>query len=239
VNGIGGWGKLCLGGCRTGKEDLIGNFVLSKISQNGRWWLARAVSKLGAAVRPDPRRAGRERSSEERRKTHTDECDILTPVIPPVEERREQTSLRNSRGAPSSPRFVGAVDVREQLGVNQLAACLSKRSSNGGCIGKREPPPRGCTHARRPGRDDGRSGSAHFCSFRCCRSLVVHHVLQIRISSTNVSIEKPRTRGGNQGAAGIGLAPKPQAATTAAGVRGDEVKKNSTGAARPLRWQRT
>jgi hypothetical protein len=95
-----------------GKAGLIGNFLLSKRSQNGRWWLARAVSKLGAVVRPDARRAGREWSSEERRKTHTDECDILTPVIPPVEERREQTSLRNSRCARSSPQLGGAVDVR-------------------------------------------------------------------------------------------------------------------------------
>jgi hypothetical protein len=43
---------------------------------------ARALLRLGAEVGPGSRRVVQERSSEERRKTHADECDTLTPVIP-------------------------------------------------------------------------------------------------------------------------------------------------------------
>ena len=49
---------------------------------------ARALLRLGSEVGPDARRVGQERSSEERRKTYADECDIIMPVIQRSDENK-------------------------------------------------------------------------------------------------------------------------------------------------------
>ncbi len=59
--------------------------------------------------------------------THTDECDILTPVISRVEEQREHTFAAPQQG--DALELGEAVDVMDHEGVHQRAPYLSKKTS--------------------------------------------------------------------------------------------------------------
>ena len=84
-----------------------------------------------AAASPDVRRAGQERSSEDRHPMHAYKCDVFTPVIPRAEERRERPLLRSSKDTPSPGhhrtvhvRF-RTVCVRVMVFVHSVPSCSS------------------------------------------------------------------------------------------------------------------
>ena len=60
------------------------------------------LRRRNVAASPHARRMGHKRGSVQRRLSHNDKCDILTPLIPQVEEPRQRDQLRYSRRAPSS-----------------------------------------------------------------------------------------------------------------------------------------
>jgi hypothetical protein len=69
------------------------------------------------------------RACSSRRKTHTDECDILTPVISRVEEQREHTFAAPQQG--DALELGEPVDVMDHEGVHQRTPYLSKKNISG------------------------------------------------------------------------------------------------------------
>ena len=74
--------------------------VLNKLQTKREKDVRAQLRRRDVAASPDARRTGQERGSVERSLTHTAKCDILTLVIPQVEEPRECDQLRYSRRAP-------------------------------------------------------------------------------------------------------------------------------------------